>query len=182
MTARLISLFVDPARRREAVPRGLARWRLVRVLDYIEANFRRPVSLDELSQVADLSRIRFGVQFRQAMGVTPYAFILQRRVAYSQQLLREGEIPLAEIALMAGFSSQAHFTTTFSRATGISPGQWRRVAENDPAPPSNHVAPPLESLRRPMLHVHARMGSYVLGHHRTAARNCGCMEGTCRQG
>jgi len=130
MTARLISLIADPCGRREAAPRGLARWRLMRVLDYIDANFQRPVSLDELSQVAGLSRIRFGAQFRQTMGATPYAFILQRRIAYSQLLLRESVIPLAEIALMAGFSSQAHFTTIFSRMTGMPPGQWRRVASS----------------------------------------------------
>lgn len=130
MTARPISLFADPCRCREAAPRGLARWRLMRVLDYIDANFQRPVSLDELSQVAGLSRIRFGAQFRQTMGATPYAFILQRRIAYSQHLLRESVIPLAEIALMAGFSSQAHFTTIFSRMTGMPPGQWRRVASS----------------------------------------------------
>lgn len=128
MTARLIALFVGAGRRRKTAPRGLARWRLTRVLDYIEANFRRPLSLDELSQIAGLSRIRFGAQFREATGVTPYAFMLQRRIAYCQQLLRESNMPLVEVALMAGFSSQAHFTTIFSRVTGVSPGQWRRTA------------------------------------------------------
>ena len=131
MAARLISLFVDPAAGRETkARRGLARWRLTRVLDYIEANFRRPITLDQLGQVVELSRIRFGVQFRESTGMTPYAFILQRRVAYCQELLREGSMPLVEVALMAGFSSQAHFTTIFSRVTGVSPGQWRRAARD----------------------------------------------------
>lgn len=131
IAARLISLFVNPTAGRETKARlGLAPWRLTRILDYIEANFRRPLSLDELSQVVSLSRICFGAQFREATGFTPYAFILQRRITYCQQLLREGNMPLVEVALMAGFSSQAHFTTIFNRVTGVSPGQWRRAARS----------------------------------------------------
>lgn len=126
VAARLVALFGPPGQRRETAPRRLADWRLARVLDYVDAHFRRPISLDQLSEVAELSRIRFGAQFRAAMGVTPYAFILQRRVAYSQSLMREDQLPLSQIALMAGFSSQAHFTTVFRGVTGLSPGQWRR--------------------------------------------------------
>jgi AraC family transcriptional regulator len=40
--------------------------------------------------------------------------------------LTAGKLPLAQIALRAGFSSQASFTRAFSRATGMTPGEFRR--------------------------------------------------------
>ncbi|CAA0090283.1 HTH-type transcriptional activator RhaR [Starkeya nomas] len=131
LTARLIALQATPGLSRDASPkRVLAPWRLQRVKDYIEGNLDRTITLEEMSEVACLSRIRFGAQFREAVGVTPYTYVLQRRVAYAQRLLRDTKMPLAQIALLVGFSSQAHFTTIFGRHIGLSPGQWRRSAGN----------------------------------------------------
>ncbi|QRG07320.1 helix-turn-helix transcriptional regulator [Xanthobacter dioxanivorans] len=110
----------------EAPRRALAAWRLERVKDYIEAHLDRVLTLDEMARAAELSRIRFGAQFREATGVTPYAYVLHRRIAYAQTMLRDSDRSLAEIALLAGFSSQAHFTTLFGRLIGLSPGRWRR--------------------------------------------------------
>ncbi len=56
----------------------------------------------------------------------PHRWLLQRRIDQAKALLRETAEPLAEIAIRCGFADQSHFTRTFTRAAGVSPGAWRR--------------------------------------------------------
>jgi AraC-like DNA-binding protein len=103
----------------------LPKWRLKRAIDYIEANLTRPIYLAELSNVVGLTRMHFAAQFRAATGCSPHNYILRRRVAYSQQLLLEPQLSIANVAVMMGFSSQAHFTVVFKRVVGKTPVRWR---------------------------------------------------------
>ena len=104
----------------------LPKWRLKRVVDYIEANVTRPIYLAELSNVAGLTRMHFAAQFRAATGCSPCKYILRRRVAYSQQLLLDPQLSIANVAAITGFSSQAHFTAVFKRIVGKAPVRWRQ--------------------------------------------------------
>jgi AraC family transcriptional regulator len=104
----------------------LPKWRLKRVVDYIEANLTRPIYLAELSNVAGLTRMHFAAQFRAATGCSPCKYILRRRVAYAQQLLLDPQLSIANVAAMTGFSSQAHFTVIFKRVVGKTPVRWRQ--------------------------------------------------------
>jgi transcriptional regulator GlxA family with amidase domain len=56
----------------------------------------------------------------------PHRWHLNARLRRAQQLLLEGGLPLAEVALSTGFADQSHFTKSFHRQMGISPGAWRR--------------------------------------------------------
>jgi AraC family transcriptional regulator len=105
---------------------GLAKWRLDRVIEYIEAHLLRPISLAELSEVAGLSRMHFATQFRETTGYPPYAYILYRRILRAQHLLLDPAESIVDVALRLGFSSQAHFTEAFRRAVGETPARWRR--------------------------------------------------------
>lgn len=104
----------------------LPKWRLKRVVDYIEANLTRPIYLAELGNVAGLTRMHFAAQFRAATGCSPCKYILTRKVAYSQQLLLDPQLSIASVAAMMGFSSQAHFTVVFKRVVGKTPVCWRQ--------------------------------------------------------
>ena len=65
--------------------------------------------------------------FRKTMGLAPHQWLMVRRVERARELIQEGEQPLSEIALDAGFSDQSHFTRVFSQQMGVSPGAWRRA-------------------------------------------------------
>ncbi|MCP3368040.1 helix-turn-helix transcriptional regulator [Bradyrhizobium cajani] len=108
--------------------RGLQKWRLKRVLGYIEAHFCKKIPLADLAAVAGLSRMHFAAQFRVAMGCSPHEYILHRRILRAKDLLRNCEMPIVEVALSVGFQSQAHFTTTFRRFAGNTPSRWRDAA------------------------------------------------------
>jgi AraC family transcriptional regulator len=108
----------------------LPKWRLKRAVDYIEANLTRPIYLAELSNVAGLTRMHFAAQFRAATGCSPHNYILRRKVAYSQRLLLDPQLSIANVAAMMGFSSQAHFTVVFKRVVGKTPVRWRLVSRS----------------------------------------------------
>jgi len=105
--------------------RSLQKWRLKRVMQYVDDNLSAKITLHGLAAVAGLSRMHFAAQFRVAVGMRPHEYLLKRRIERAEELLRQGDIPLVDVALTVGFQTQAHFTTVFKRFTGDTPHQWR---------------------------------------------------------
>ncbi len=114
-----------PAKKRSAP--AMQKWRLIRVLKYIDESISERLSLTDLATVAGISRMYFAGQFRAATGVRPHDYVQQRRIEYAQQLLRTSGLSLSEIAQSAGFQTQSHFTTTFKRFVGNTPYRWRQA-------------------------------------------------------
>jgi AraC family transcriptional regulator len=116
--------------------RSLQKWRLKRVVQYVDENLTEKITLRDLATVAGLSRMHFAAQFRTAMGMRPHEYLLKRRIERAEELLKQAEVPLVEIALTVGFQTQAHFTTVFKRFAGDTPYQWRSawLAQSTPLP------------------------------------------------
>lgn len=106
---------------------GLAPATLRRVQEHIEANIDGDLSLEALGKLAGLSSSHFARAFRQSQGISPHAFVLERRLARARQLLLETDRPLSEIAVAVGFADQSHFAQRFRRQIGLSPGQFRKL-------------------------------------------------------
>lgn len=104
----------------------LTQARLKQVREFVEENVGSPLTLACLAEQAGLSRYHFVRAFKKAMGVTPFEYVTQARLKSASTLLRKENLSLAEVALAAGFSSQSHMTTTFTRFTGVTPGCIRR--------------------------------------------------------
>jgi AraC-like DNA-binding protein len=127
---RLLSMRGDsdlPAAGRRMAP--LPKWRLKRVVDYVNAHLASRITLADLAGAAGRTRMHFAAQFRVATGSRPHDFVLRRRIERAQQLLRDPGLALADIALSVGFQNQAHFTTVFKRFTGATPHRWRRSTQ-----------------------------------------------------
>lgn len=116
-----------PAPVGRGVPSGLVKWRLKRVRDFVDAELHRPVTLADMAGAAGLSRMHFAAQFRVATGLRAHEYLLRCRIERAQWLLRQTREPLAQIALIVGFQTQAHFTTVFGRFVGDTPHRWRRT-------------------------------------------------------
>ncbi|QJE71942.1 helix-turn-helix transcriptional regulator [Aerophototrophica crusticola] len=106
---------------------ALSRFRLRRVVGFIEANLDEDLSLERLAEVAGLSPSHFARRFKGATGKAPHGYVLAKRVEAARRLLAEGDLPLAQVAAATGFSSQAHLTGVFGRAVGMTPGQYRAM-------------------------------------------------------
>ena len=61
------------------------------------------------------------------MGMTPTNYIIERRLERAKELMQETDLPIADIALRSGFSSQSHFTTSFRRFVGVTPSSFRHA-------------------------------------------------------
>lgn len=94
-----------------------------RVRDYIDENYWQTISLAELSQVAGLSSFHLHRVFCRRVGMPPHAYQTQVRINRAKVLLREMR-SLAEVAQLAGFADQSHFTRHFRRLVGITPGRF----------------------------------------------------------
>ena len=127
IVARLLDL--DPGDRPVASKiSALPKWRLKRVMEFIEAHLGETVTLPDLAASAGLTRMHFAAQFRAATGVPPHEYLLRRRIGHAQHLLMTSPASLADIALSVGFQTQPHFTTVFKRFTGRPPYQWKQLA------------------------------------------------------
>lgn len=103
----------------------LARWRLKRAIEYVDAQLDKPVSLADVASSAGLTRMHFAAQFRAATGLRPHEYLLRRRIERAQQMLLGTGMSLVDVALSVGFQTQAHFTSVFKRYTGQPPRAWR---------------------------------------------------------
>lgn len=118
---------------RPVVPGGLAPWQTRRVATLIEARPGASLPLCRLAAEVRLSRGHFARAFKRSFGVTPHAYVTERRIARAKALMLAAETPLSTIALECGLSDQAHFSRLFRRLTGETPLAWRRRHGAGPA-------------------------------------------------
>jgi AraC family transcriptional regulator len=105
---------------------GLATWQRRRVIELLRARLDGEVRLADLARACELSVSYFARSFKASFGVTCHRWLTERRIERAQELLARIDIPLADVAIRAGFADQAAFTRTFHRIVGMPPGQWRR--------------------------------------------------------
>ena len=99
--------------------------KLRQVIDYIQSNLERDLSLAQLANVAHVSSHHFGKLFKQSMGLTPHQYVLKCRIERAKKLLGDRKLTLTEISLATGFCHQSHFTNAFHRYTTLTPRQYR---------------------------------------------------------
>jgi AraC family transcriptional regulator len=105
---------------------GLAAWQIVRVRAYIDNNLHRTIHIRDLSTVARRSPAHFSRKFKLAVGKSPHAYVMRRRLERARHLMMTSAASLSEIALSVGFSDQAHLCRLFRQTFGQSPAHWRR--------------------------------------------------------
>jgi len=124
-----LPLSVDPPTNRG----GLAPARANRICEYIDSHLQENIALEVLAEIAQLSVHHFARAFRQSLGIPPHNYIVQRRVEHAQQMLRNTDLPLSEIAIEAGFTDQSHLARHFRTITGVSPSLARHQSRTGPA-------------------------------------------------
>jgi len=92
----------------------------------LETDFA-PITLAAMAEVAGMSPSCFIRSFKRSTGMTPHRFVVEQRVAAARRLLETSDLPIVEIALGVGFSSQSHFGVAFRQVTGESPARYRRA-------------------------------------------------------
>lgn len=110
----------------EAALGKLAGWQINRVTAHIDNHLAERIQVEDLSAIARRSTAHFCRAFKQTLGETPHSFITKRRLDRAQRLMLTSDDSLGQIAVLCGFSDQAHFSNRFRQATGLTPAAWRR--------------------------------------------------------
>ena len=102
--------------------------RIARVLEMMSARLSEPPSLDELASEAGVSKFHFVRLFRDKVGRTPNAFLVQLRLDAAQSMLAATDLDIGTIAALSGYRRSAELTSAFSRRFGTTPKGWREAA------------------------------------------------------
>lgn len=106
---------------------GLAVINQRRVVDYIQANLSTSFTLSDLATLTNLSEFHFARMFKVSFSCTPHQYVLSQRVERAKQLLISDSMPLTDIALSCGFSSQQHLSQQFKQRVGVTPAVFRKA-------------------------------------------------------
>jgi len=98
---------------------------LLRARDLVDARYAEPLDVADLARTAGLSRAHFSREFKSAFGESPHAYLLTRRLERAAALLRSTDRPVVEICFAVGLRSVGSFTTSFTRAYGMTPTVYR---------------------------------------------------------
>ncbi len=98
--------------------------KLKRAANFIADNHARSLKLDEISHTAGVSPSSLIRAFKKHFGMTPHAYLTNRRVQFARVELRRGR-PIADVALAAGFADQAHLQRAFKQLLAATPGHYR---------------------------------------------------------
>jgi AraC family transcriptional regulator len=131
--AQMIAVHLARAHSVQARPRPLPaaltvpHQRMRQLLDYIEANLHDHLTLDVMAAQVGISPLYLARAFKAAVGQSPHQYVLMRRVERAKELLRNTDMPIVDVALSVGFSSQSHLSHWMIRQTGVSPAAYRRA-------------------------------------------------------
>jgi len=98
-----------------------------KILSYVEEHLDKALSLEKIAEALNYSKFYIARAFKEDTGLTLYQYIRGRRLNESARKLVETELPVIEIALSAGYSSQQAFTQAFHREYECAPQEYRRI-------------------------------------------------------
>jgi len=94
---------------------------------YIEENFGRDISLDEVSRIVDISPFYFSKLFKEGTGTTFIDYLTNIRIQKACQLIEEGELSMKEIGMTVGYADPNYFSRTFKKKMGVTPTDYREL-------------------------------------------------------
>lgn len=90
-------------------------------IEYIKNNFKRNITLEEMSQVLNISPYYFSKIFKKSVGINFKEYLIKLKMEHAQKLLIETNMPIKEIAYEIGFDDPNYFIKAFKKYTGLTP-------------------------------------------------------------
>lgn len=101
--------------------------RMNRIIKHTTLHFRQNISLEEIAEVANLSKSAFCRYFKNTVKKSYTNFLYEIRVEYACKLLLEDNLGMTQICYDSGFNNPSSFSQIFKRTKGVSPNKYRRV-------------------------------------------------------
>lgn len=99
----------------------------VTVRHYIDNHYKEPLTLDTLAAEVNVNKYYLAHAYKEAFGVSPIKYMLERRIQEGKRLLKETDLSLSQVSIILGFSSASYFSQSFRKAEGISPVEYRKA-------------------------------------------------------
>jgi AraC-like DNA-binding protein/mannose-6-phosphate isomerase-like protein (cupin superfamily) len=129
----LESLPVQPLRSTDYLPLRRKTDRLVSVTDYIDANFRRKLLLEEVAEREGLSLYHLSHLFRDTLGISFQDYIKKKRFEYACRLISSTNMTILDISIDSGFSDIRYLNSLFKKEYGCTPSEYRaRQTQDEP--------------------------------------------------
>jgi AraC-like DNA-binding protein len=106
---------------------ALAPWQGNQIAAHVARNLDSPLGVAELAAVVGLSTSYFSKAFKASFGITPHAYVIDRRLQRAKEMMLSTDEPLAQIAIACGLADQSHLSRLFRQETGVRPFAWRRL-------------------------------------------------------
>lgn len=105
---------------------SLTRTSIQQAVEYINEHLTEDLSLEAIATSIGMSQYHFCRVFKQAMGLTPWQYVVRQRIEEAKRLLAIPQLSIAEISQRLGFSTQGQFANFFRKHVGVSPKQYRQ--------------------------------------------------------
>lgn len=113
---------------------------LRRARDLADRCYAEPLRLDELAAAAGVSKYHFLRAFAAVYGLTPAAYLAERRIERAQDLLRSSNVTVTEACMLVGYSSLGSFSSKFRQLVGVTPSEYQaKFADGAPRIPGCYV-------------------------------------------
>jgi AraC-like DNA-binding protein len=106
--------------------------RIEAAIQYIDQHLADDLTLEAIASQAGMSRAYFSTVFKRLYGISPWDYILSRRIERAITLMEEQkDRTILELASLCGFNNTANFNRTFRRITGKTPTEYRKDGGHD---------------------------------------------------
>lgn len=120
------SCWDTPATRVSQVKR-LDRATLERIAEFVDTRLAGELKVEQLAQIAMLSPYHFSRLFKASTGLSPYQFVIARRMEWAKRLLAESDISVEQVAHSVGWTNVGHFRRVFRYHVGMLPAELRKI-------------------------------------------------------
>ena len=139
LVVHLLARYSTHARQIKPIAGGFTQPQWKQIIDFINANLDKNITLAELAKIVQLSPYHFAHVFKKSTNTSPHQYVIRCRIERAKQLMAMGDLAIAAIAQMVGFASQGHFTYHFKRLVGVTPKVFSQQTQSAIQPkPQEH--------------------------------------------
>lgn len=106
---------------------------LSKALQFMHANYMRPIAVSQLATLCGLSRSRFADLFKQETGQSPQQYAISLRLQKAKEFLGGTSLNIRQISMLCGYDDQLYFSRLFRKYGGVTPSQYREIVREKKA-------------------------------------------------